>query len=432
MKKLLLRNGTIVSSQGKKRADVLCENGKIVKVAEDITITDDMEVIDCEDQFILPGVIDTHVHLREPGGEEKEDFITGSKAAARGGVTTVLDMPNNSPMTDSIERLEAKYDLAEGRMVCNYGFYIAATGENFRDIKKAERAVAVKLFMAASTGSGAAAEEAMEKVFEICTDKTLVVHAEDQDRIENRMQEFADQTDPSVHSLIRDEQSAYLAVKKALHLAKKHETKLHIAHISTAKEVESLRKFHGENVTAEAATHHLFLTTDAYSERGTLVQINPPLREVGDKDVVWDALKEGVIDNVITDHAPHTLAEKERPYGEAPSGVPGLETLLPLMLNAVNNGELTLERCCEVLCEKPVEIFGLRDKGFVRENFDADLTVVDMGREEVVGEKGYHSKCGWSPYDGWKLMGWPVVTVVGGEVVMRGGSVEERMVGRAV
>ncbi len=431
MTKLLLRNGTVVSSQGKQRADVLCENGKILKVEEDITVVDDMEIIDCEGQFIIPGVIDTHVHLREPGGEYKEDFITGSKAAARGGVTTVLDMPNNSPVTDSVETLEAKYEMAKGRMLVNYGFYIAATGSNIEELKKADRACGVKLFMGKSTGD-IVVEDGLDEIFEFCKERTLVVHAEDEERIEARKKEFADVDDPSVHSLIRDEEAAYLAVKTALHLAKKYDTKLHIAHLSTAREVESLRKFHGDYVTAEAATHHLFLTTDAYSEKGTLVQMNPPLREVGDKDALWDALREGVIDTVITDHAPHTLDEKGKRYGEAPSGVPGLETLLPLMLDCVNHGDLTFEKMVEVLCEKPAEIFELDRKGQIAEGYDADLTVVDMSREEVVGEKGYHSKCGWSPYDGWKLIGWPVVTVVNGEVVMRGGAVEEKFVGGAV
>ena len=431
MNKLLLRNGTIVSSQGKKKADVLCENGKIVKVDEDITVTDDMTVIDCEDQFVIPGVIDTHVHLREPGGEAKEDFITGSKAASRGGVTTILDMPNNTPVTDRVSRLDAKYDLADGKMVVNYGFYIAATGDNLEELKKADRACAVKLFMGKSTGD-IVVEDGLDEIFELCVDKPLVVHAEDEARIEARKREFANINDPSVHSLIRDDESAYLAVKTALHLAKKYGTKLHIAHMSTAKEVDSLRKFHGGNVTSEVATHHLFLTTDAYSDLGTLVQMNPPLREVGDKDALWDALNDGIIDTIVTDHAPHTLSEKKRPYREAPSGVPGLETLLPLMLTSVNHGDLSFEKCVETMCEKPAEIFGLAKKGRIEEGYDADLTLVDMSREEIVGEKGYQSKCGWSPYDGWKLIGWPVATIVNGEVVFRGGAVHEKFVGKPV
>jgi len=185
-------------------------------------------------------------------------------------------------------------------------------------------------------------------------------------------------------------------------------------------------------VTSEVATHHLFLTTDAYSDLGTLVQMNPPLREVGDKDALWDALNDGIIDTIVTDHAPHTLSEKKRPYREAPSGVPGLETLLPLMLTSVNHGDLSFEKCVETMCEKPAEIFGLAKKGRIEEGYDADLTLVDMSREEIVGEKGYQSKCGWSPYDGWKLIGWPVATIVNGEVVFRGGAVHEKFVGKPV
>jgi len=431
MEKLLLRNGTVISSHGKKRADVLCENGKIVKVDEDITVVDDMEVVDCEGWFVLPGVIDTHVHLREPGGDYKENFITGSKAAARGGVTTVLDMPNNSPVIDSVSRLDSKYEMARGRMVVNYGFYIAATGSNLDELKKADHACGVKLFMGKSTGD-IVVEGGSDGIFKFCTDKILVVHAEDNDRIEDRKRQFAELDDPSVHSLIRDDEAAYLAIKTALHLAEKYGTKLHVAHVSTAKEVDALRKFHRVNVTAEVATHHLFLTTDAYSEKGNLVKMNPPLREVGDKDALWDALKEGVIGTVVTDHAPHTLDEKQRSYKEAPSGVPGLETLLPLMLTSVNHGDITLERMVEAMCEKPAEIFGLDGKGWIEVGYDADLTVVDMNRVEIVGEKGYRSKCGWSPYEGWKLIGWPVVTMVNGEIVMRGGAVAEKFVGKRV
>lgn len=428
MSKLLLRNGTLITPQGKEEKDLLIENGKILKILQDITVQDDYEVIDCEGQIVMPGVIDTHVHLREPGGEEAEDFLTGSKAAVRGGVTTVLDMPNNQPVTDSSDLLSRKYELAGGKMLCNYGFFIAATGDNFSEIKKSDQAIGVKLFMSGDI----AGPEDLEAIFEVLQEKPLVVHAEDEERIRARKEQFEGASDPAVHSLIRDDEVAYLALKKALHLQKKYGTRLHIAHMSTAKEVEELRKFKDEKVTAEVATHHLFLTTDAYCEKGTLVQMNPPLRKVGDKDVLWDGLRDGLIDNVVTDHAPHRLEDKERGFGEAPSGVPGLETLLPLMLDSVNHGEIGLERVVEVLCSRPAEIFGLGRKGRLEVGYDADVVVVDMAREEVVGEKGYQSKCGWSPYDGWNLKGWPVVTVVGGEVVMRGGSVEEKFVGRAV
>ncbi|MBU1018531.1 MAG: dihydroorotase [Patescibacteria group bacterium] len=429
MSNLLLKNGTLITPEGRKEADLLIENGKIAKISKDI-VADGAEVIDCEGQIVMPGVIDTHVHLREPGVTEAEDFITGSKAAARGGVTTFLDMPNNKPLTDSVANLEAKYELAEGRMVCNYGFFIAATGENILELKKADRAIGVKLFMSDSTDIAASGD--LDEIFEFLQEKPLTIHAEDKDRIEARKKQFAGVKDPEVHSLIRDDDAAYLAVKKALDLQKKYGTRLHVAHMSSAKEVAELRKFKNEKVTAEVTTHHLFLTTDAYAEKGSLVQMNPPLRKVGDKDALWDGVRDGLIDNVVTDHAPHTLAAKGLSYGEAPSGVPGLETLLPLMLDSVNHGEISLERCVEVLCSRPAEIFGLSRKGRLEIGCDADVVVVDMEREENVGEKGYQSKCGWSPYDGWRLKGWPVLTVVNGEVVMKGGAVEEKFVGEAV
>ncbi|HAU40218.1 MAG: dihydroorotase, dihydroorotase [Candidatus Peregrinibacteria bacterium GW2011_GWF2_43_17] len=428
MKKLLLKNGTVVSSKGKLKADVLVEGGKIVKVSAKIS-DKDAKIIDCKGKFIIPGVIDAHVHLREPGATHKEDFETGSSAALKGGVTTVLDMPNNNPSIDTAERLAAKYKLAKGRMKCGHKFFIAATGDNLVELKKAKDACGVKLFMSKSTGGLVVGDDAdLEKIFAFAKGLPLVVHAEDEARIEQRKKEFEGDLSPSVHSLIRDDETVYIAIKKALHLAKKHGTKLHIAHVSTKKEMEALKKFKDKNITAEVATHHLFLNKDAYASHGkrsdsvtyydcNFVKINPPIRSEEDRLAMWSALKSGLIDIVVTDHAPHTLDEKKKPYLEAPSGVPGLETLLPLMLDAVNHGELSLERMVEAMCEKPAEIFGLVGKGFVKAGYDADLVVVDMSKEGVVGSDGYATKCGWSPYDGWKLVGWPEKVVCGGKVV---------------
>jgi len=415
--KLLLKNGTVVSSKGKKKADVLVEGGKIMKVAASIT-DKDAKIIDCEGKFIIPGVIDTHVHLREPGGTHKEDFVTGSSAALKGGVTTVLDMPNNNPPIDTASRLADKYKLAEGRMKCNYKFFIVATGNNLSEIKKAKNACGVKLFMGKSTGGLVVGDDAdLEKIFKSVKGIPLVVHAEDEARIEERKKKFEGVNDASVHSLIRDDEAAYIAVKKALHLAKKYGTRLHIAHVSTARELEAIKKFRGKNVTFEVATHHLFLNKDEYKKHGNFVKVNPPLRSESNRKAVLSALKSGFVDNVVTDHAPHTVSEKKLPYEKAPSGVPGLETLLPLMLDVVNHGELTIERCVQVLCENPAKIFSLKNKGAVKAGYDADLVVVDMLKEAVVGAGGYKTKCGWSPYDGWKLVGWPTIVVCGGEVV---------------
>ncbi len=411
MKKLLLKNGTVVSSQGKYKADVLVEGEKIAKVATKISVAG-AKVMDCKGKFVIPGVIDAHVHLREPGTTSKEDFETGSKAALNGGVTTVLDMPNNNPPIDTAERLAAKYKLAKGRIKCGYKFFIAATGSNSAEFKKAKDACGVKLFMGKSTDAD------LEKIFESLRflGLPLVVHAEDEVRIENRKKEFEGDENPSVHSLIRDDETAYIAIKKVLHLAKKYGTKLHVAHVSTKKEITALKKFKDKNITAEVTTHHLFLNKSAYEKHGNFVKTNPPIRSEEDRLAMWDALKSGLLDIVVSDHAPHTVSEKKEPYDKAPSGVPGLETLLPLMLDAVNHGELPLERMIEAMCEKPAEIFGLEKKGFVKVGYDADLIVADMLKESIVGSDGYATKCGWSPYDGWKLVGWPEVVVCGGKV----------------
>ena len=411
--KILLKNGTVVSSKGKKHSDVLIEDGKIAKVASGIS-DDAARVIDCEGKFIMSGVIDAHVHLREPGGTHKEDFATGSKAALKGGVTTVLDMPNNNPPTDTIERLLAKYELAKKKMVCNARFYILGTAENLNDVKKADMACGVKLFMGKSTGGFVIDDATLESFLKNIKTKPIVVHAEDEERIEVRKKEFEGDENPAVHSLIRDDESAYIAVKKVLHLAKKYGSKLHLTHVSTKKELEVLKKFKSKKITAEVATHHLFLNKNAYKDHGNFVKMNPPLRSEEDRVAMWEALKSGLIDIIVTDHAPHTIAEKKESYENAPSGVPGLETLLPLMLDAVNHGQITFERMIEAMCEKPASIFGLKGKGFVKAGYDADLVVVDMLKEGVVGKGGYATKCGWSPYDGWKLTGWPEIVICGG------------------
>lgn len=426
---LILRNGKVVLPSGITEGDLGITNGKITQIGK---ISEKAEVErDCAGLFILPGAIDMHVHFRDPGFPQKEDFHTGSCAAAAGGITTVVDMPNTLPPTLTCQALEEKRAIAAAKSVVNYGFYIALSEDNIEEVKKAKNIAGVKLFLGSTTGNLLVQKlEAIEQLLKL--GKFVITHAEDESIIKGNAEKFKDALDPKVHSLIRSPKAAYESVKSILHLAKKHDARIHITHASTAGEVELLRKFKGSKVSADCTTHHLYLNEDAYAKSGNFVKMNPPLRSEEDRQALWEALKDGTIQAVDTDHAPHTKAEKEQPYLEAPSGVPGEETMLPLLLNSVNNGDLNLSNVCKFVCENPAKLLGMKSKGKIEVGFDADLTIVDMNKQAEVGANGYFTKCGWSPFAGWKLKGWPVMTVVGGEIVFENGKVNEAIRGKEV
>lgn len=426
---LILRKAKIVLSSGVIEGDLGITDGKIAKIG----VVAEKGKIEkaCSGLHVLPGAIDMHVHFRDPGFPEKEDFHTGSCAAAAGGITTVVDMPNTSPPTLTCEALEAKRAVAAAKSVVNYGFYMALSEDNLEEIKRAKNIAGVKLFLGSTTGNLLVQKiEAIEQLLKLR--KFVITHAENEDIIKENAAKFKDAVDPKIHSLIRSPRAAYEAVKFILHLAKKLDAKIHITHVSTAGEVDELQKFKGPNVSADATTHHLYLTDAAYAERGNFVKMNPPLRSEDDRQALWKALKDGTIQVVATDHAPHTKAEKEQPHAKAPSGVPGEETLLPLLLNSVNSGDLNLNDVCRLVCENPAKLLQIPNKGKIEEGFDADLTIVDMNLTQAVGAHGYFTKCGWSPFDGWKLKGWPVMTIVGGAVVFENGKVQEAARGQEV
>jgi len=421
MDKILLKGGEVASSLGVELADVLIEDGVIKEVGANLSI-DGAEVIDCSGRVVMPGAIDVHVHFREPGGEEKEDFNSGSKAAVSGGVTTVFDMPNNNPPILSCDDLEMKRGLINGRSYCNYGLYIGYNGENVEEINAAEGIAGVKVYCAHSTGNmGIEGDGYLEKAFtEIDRSKKLLFHAEDEDIIEKNYKKFVEgrkKVAVFTHSKVRSKEAAVKMTTELCELAKKHERPIHICHVSTGEELEIISEYREYGVTCEVAPHHLVFSTADYDSMGSFIKMNPPVRSGKDLFALWKGLQEGLVDIIATDHAPHTREEKEKGGFNAPSGVPGVEMMIPIMLNAVDMQSVSLEEVVYLCCERPADIFGISKKGKVEAGFDADIVVVDLEKQKNLKNSDVVSKCGWTPYAGGLYKGWPVLTMISGEIV---------------
>ena len=429
---LLIRRARILLPDGEFLVgDVLISDRKIVRVAPEIAAECDRE-IDAIGLTLLPGVIDPQVHFREPGLEHKEDLFTASCACAKGGVTSFLEMPNTRPLTTTQAALDDKLSRAANKCLVNYGFFIGATPENLPDLLDANPTPGIKVFMGSMHGQLLMdGEENLERVF-AKGDRLIAVHAEDQTRINQRRQEFADSTDLAVHSQIQDNQAALLATQLALKLSKKYQRRLHILHLSTGDEAEFLRQEKPSWVTAEVTPQHLLLNTSAYQKIGSLAQMNPPLREPRDNEILWQALLDGVIDFIATDHAPHTLAEKAQEYPNSPSGMPGVETSLPLMLTQAVEGRCTVAQVANWMSAAVAKAYKIPNKGAITPGFDADLVLVDLDNYRPVVGAEMASKCGWSSFEGWNLTGWPVVTVVGGKVVFENGKLDTNVRGEAL
>ncbi|MBE9097402.1 dihydroorotase [Tychonema sp. LEGE 07203] len=410
--------------------DVLISDGKIVRVAPSIAEGD--REIDAIGLTLLPGVIDPQVHFREPGLEHKEDLFTASCACAKGGVTSFLEMPNTRPLTTTQAALDDKLRRAAEKCLVNYGFFIGATPENLPDLLDANPTPGIKIFMGSMHGQLLVDGEAtLEQIF-AKGDRLIAVHAEDQARINQRRQEFAGISDRAVHSQIQDNQAALLATQLAVKLSKKYQRRLHILHLSTGDEAEFLRREKPSWVTAEVTPQHLLLNTSAYQKIGSLAQMNPPLREPKDNQILWQALLDGVIDFIATDHAPHTLAEKAQEYPNTPSGMPGVETSLPLMLTQAVEGKCTVAQVSHWMSAAVAKAYKIPNKGKIAPGFDADLVLVDLDKYRPVVGAEMASKCGWSSFEGWNLTGWPVVTVVGGKVVFENGKLDTNVRGEAL
>ncbi|MFQ5729257.1 MAG: dihydroorotase family protein [Waddliaceae bacterium] len=377
-------------------------------------------VIDAEGMLtLLPGLIDAHVHLRTPGHEHKEDWMSGAQAAIAGGVTTVMDMPNNAPPCVDLQSVQNKRkrideQLTQVDIPLRYHLYLGANGNHPEQIDQVkDQIVGIKVYMGSTTGGLIMDDKsAFERVLQLAAQKDIIVsvHAEDEAILRGKKALYAQETDPSIHSKIRDRSAAVKAVEHAIALAEKYRTRLFIHHVSTKEELEVIRgaKKNGVAVYAETTPHHLFLSEEDYAKWGTKVQVNPPIRTKGDQEALWEAIHDTTIDTIGTDHAPHTLEEKARPYGKAPSGVPGLETMLPLLLNAVHEGKLSLQELVSLTHNNPEKIFHLHPNG--------DSVLVNLAMEKAVSDRDVKTKCGWSPFSGRVLKGWPVYTIVNGRV----------------
>ena len=430
---ILFKEIEIVSGSTIKTGDVLVKNGKIVEVGWDLP--DHAEHIVSDSGLVLmPGVIDPHVHFRDPGAEYKEDLESGSKAAASGGVTSFFDMPNNTPATTSAAAVAHKKKLASEKSIVNYNFYIGATLNNLDDLNECSNVPGIKIFMGSSTGSLLVdRKEDLAHIFAKGS-RLIAVHAEDEEMVQNNKRRFIDSTDPADHMLIREDAAALKATKLAVSLAKKYKRRLHILHLTTIEEALFLEHQGASGlVTSEVSPQHFLLWgPEVYARLGTLAQINPPIRTKRHADGLWRALKSGVINCIATDHAPHTLEEKLKPFGTAPSGMPGVETSLPLMLSLVNQNRCTMKDVVRWMCEGPAEIFGIRGKGKIEVGFDADLVLVDMGARTVLRNSSTVSRCGWTAFDGHKIQGIPIATFVNGQMVYREGDFFTEIKGKEI
>ena len=416
---LIISGATVVNHDGTGVRDLGLAKGRIAAIG-DLNGCKAVETLDAKGLHVLPGVIDSQVHFREPGLEHKEDLETGSRAAVAGGVTAVFEMPNTKPLTTTAETLADKVRRARHRMFCDFAFFAGGTRENIRDIPKLEKlegSAGIKVFMGSSTGDLLVDDEASLDAIIGKISRRASFHAEDESRLKARMG-LRRAGDPSSHPDWRDPEAALIATKRLVALAEKYRKRVHVLHISTADEMVFL-KDHKNYASVEVTPHHLTLEGPACYERlGAYAQMNPPVRDARHRRAIWAALQSGVVDVLGSDHAPHVRAEKDHAYPDTHSGMTGVQTLVPIMLDHVNSGRLTLERLVDLTSHGPQRLFGLRGKGRIAVGYDADLTIVDLKRRETIRNSWIESRCGWTPYDGVEVIGWPVGTFVRGRKVM--------------
>ena len=373
----------------------------------------------------MPGIIDTQVHFREPGSTDAEDLESGSRAAVLGGVTSLFEMPNTNPPTANLIEFDKKLKAAKNRMHSNYAFYFGATPDNtdqLADLKNVEGCCGVKLFAGSSTGNLLVDKEAdIEKVIS-SSNRIVSIHSEDEDIIKLR-KKFIKKGDVHSHPEWRNVECAMSSTRRVVKIAERYNKKIHVLHVTTKDEVDFLA-MHKKNVTFETTPQHLTLyAPDCYDKLGTYAQMNPPLRTKEHYDRLWVAIKNNIVDVLGSDHAPHLKENKDKVYPDTPSGMPGVQTIFPVMLDHVNSGKLSLEQLINLMCENPCRIFGIKNKGYIKEGFDADLTIADMNKEVVIKDEMIASKCGWTPFNNYKVKGFPVGTIVNGNLVMSDGKV---------
>ncbi len=429
---LVLINGAVVNQDGVGLRDIGVRDGRTARIGS-LSAASAGERIDCKGLHVLPGVIDSQVHFREPGLVHKEDLETGSRAAVLGGVTAVFEMPNTDPATTSADALADKLRRARGRMHCDFAFWVGGTHENVADIAELERlpgAAGIKVFMGSSTGCLLVADDAGVLAILKRTRRRAAFHSEDETRL-NERKALRVPGDPSSHPVWRDPIAALRCTERLIRLAREAGAQVHVLHVSTREEMEFLAQAK-DVASSEATPHHLTLSADDYPRLGTRLQMNPPVRAPEHREGVWRGLEQGVVDVLGSDHAPHTLEEKAKPYPESPSGMTGVQTLVPIMLDHVNAGRLSLQRFVDLTSAGPARIFRILGKGRIAAGYDADFTIVDMKRTETIRDSWIASRSRWTPYDGKSVAGWPVGTIVRGRRVMWEGDLTAPAAGEAV
>ena len=420
----LIKNATVVLPHETVQTHVLIDQHRIAALGGAMLEQQADEVVDATGLHLLPGVIDDQVHFREPGLTHKEDLASASRACAKGGVTTFLEMPNTSPAAINQERLNHKLELAAEKSLVNYGFYIGATPQNVEDLKRAKRTPGIKIFIGSSTGDLLVDDQtALERIFAETT-LPLCAHCEDEATVRRNKAALEGTNNVADHSRIRDHEAAIVATRRALDLAYRHQHRFHVLHVSTAEETQLVAD-HRKLITAEACPHHLLFQIEDYATLGSRVQMNPSIKTSADCAALWQALLDNRIQVIATDHAPHLLSEKALPYPQSPSGLPAVENSLALLLDQVNQGRCTLQQVVHWMCSAPARVWDILHKGHIAVGYDADLVLVDMQREAQILDDQQLTKCRWSPWHGTTLRGWPVRTWVMGCEVFRDGQLFE-------
>ena len=430
---LIITGGTVVNHDGTGARDIGVRGGRIVAIGS-LAGASAGETIDARGLHVLPGVVDSQVHFREPGLTHKEDLETGSRSAVMGGVTAVFEMPNTNPLTTSAETLAQKVKAARNRMFCDFAFYVGGTRENIADIPELERlegSAGIKVFMGSSTGNLLVDDEhSLDRIIAAIS-RRAAFHSEDEERLKARMGERK-AGDPSSHPVWRDPQAALISTQRLVRLAETHRKRVHVLHISTGEEMAFLAQ-HRDWASVEVTPHHLTLVApDCYQRLGTYAQMNPPVRDETHRARIWQGVIDGTVDVLGSDHAPHTREEKDHAYPASHSGMTGVQTLVPVMLDHVNKGRLTLERFVDLTSHGPNRLFGLRGKGRIAMGYDADFTIVDMKKQMTIRNADVQSRAGWTPYDGVTVTGWPVGTIIRGNRVMWEGTIAATAHGQPV
>ncbi len=417
---LLIRGGIVATPNGIAAADIGVIGGRIAAIGS-FPGAKAAEIFEAKGLHVLPGVMDTQVHFREPGNEHKADLDTGTRAAILGGVTTIFEMPNTNPPTTNVQAVHDKLARAKGRAHCDYAFYAGATPQNIEELKVLEAlpgVCGIKAFLGSSTGTLLLAKEADILAALKSGKRRVAVHSEDEDRMIAR-KHLAEAGKPQTHPVWRDAEAARMSTERVLRLAREAGRRLHVLHVTTGDEIPLLAAAK-EFATAETTPQHLTLSApECYERLGTYAQMNPPIRDESHRLALWDAVRQGVIDVIGSDHAPHTREEKDKEYPGTPSGMPGVQTLATILLDHVNKGNLTLERFVDLTASGAQRIFGIAGKGRIARGYDADFTIVDLSLTREITNSWIASRCGWTPFDGMKTKGWPVATILRGRTVMR-------------